>query len=163
MTFTLSGDDRVVAVGAHPDNLERMCYGLLRCWQEAGATVTAVAVTDGTNGVSRRDSAAGVRVNPQQRPAESARAFQGTGIAVECLGMVDGALTPDIRLISTLENVLIRLGCTALVTHALHNGNDHQDHHAIAPHSTPQHACRPARRSSTASRTPLTTRPTRRC
>lgn len=132
MTVTLSGYAQVVAVVAHPDDAEIMFYGSLRCWREAGATVTVVVATRGTNGVSRRDSVAGARLNPHERPAESARSFQGTGITVEFLGMADGALTSDIELISAIEDALTRHRCTVLLTHAPHSGNDHQDHHAIA-------------------------------
>lgn len=132
MTITLSPAARVVAVVAHPDDAEIMFYGSLRCWRHAGATVTVVAVTTGANGVSRRDKTAGRRLNPQHRPAELANSLQHTGITVECLGMPDGALTPNIELISAIEDTLTRHECTVLLTHTPHNGNDHQDHHAIA-------------------------------
>ncbi len=132
MTVTLSGDAQVVAVVAHPDDAEIMFYGSLRRWRDAGATVTVVAATNGTNGVARRDSTAGRRLAAGRRPAESTRAFQDTGITVECLGLVDGALAPDIELISAIEDTLTRHGCTVLLTHTVHSGNDHQDHHAIA-------------------------------
>jgi N-acetylglucosamine malate deacetylase 1 len=132
VTVTLSSDACVVAVVAHPDDAEIMFYGSLRCWREAGAIVTVVVATHGTNGVSRRDSFAGARLDPRQRPAESARSFQGTGITVECLGLADGALTCNMELISVIEDALTRHRCTVLLTHAAHSGNDHQDHHAIA-------------------------------
>lgn len=132
MTVTLSGDAHVVAVVAHPDDAEIMFYGSLRRWRDAGATVTVMAATDGTNGVPRCDSIAGRRLAPQRRPAESTQAFHGTGITVECLGLADGALSPDITLISAIEDTLTRHQCNVLLTHTPHSGNDHQDHHAIA-------------------------------
>jgi LmbE family N-acetylglucosaminyl deacetylase/Ser/Thr protein kinase RdoA (MazF antagonist) len=132
VTVTLSGDAQVVAVVAHPDDAEIMFYGSLRRWRDAGATVTVMAATDGTNGVARCERTAGRRLAPRHRPAESTQAFQGTGITVACLGMVDGALTPDLELISAIEDTLTRHRCTVLLTHTPHSGNDHQDHHAIA-------------------------------
>lgn len=132
MTVTLSGDARVVAVVAHPDDAELMFYGSLRCWRDAGATVTVVVATHGTNGVSRRDTIAGKRLAPEERPAENARSFHGTGITVECLGMTDGTLASGIELVSAIEDTLARHGCTVLLTHTPHSGNDHQDHLAIA-------------------------------
>ena len=132
MTLTLAADARVVAVVAHPDDAEINFYGSLRCWRDAGATVTVLYATHGANGVSRRDSAAGQRLNPRQRPAESAQPFDATGITVECLGMIHGALSCGIELISAIEDALTRHACTVLLTHDRHSGNDHQDHHVIA-------------------------------
>ncbi|MYS86461.1 PIG-L deacetylase family protein [Embleya scabrispora] len=130
--FTLSAHDRVVAVVAHPDDAEIMFYGTLRIWRDAGADVTVVAATHGTNGVPLRDRLAGTRLDPRERPAENAKSFRDTGIMVECLGMDDGTLTPDIELVSAIEDTLTRHRCTVLLTHAPHGGNDHQDHHAVA-------------------------------
>ncbi|MGW5679614.1 PIG-L deacetylase family protein [Streptomyces sp. NPDC003860] len=132
MTVTLPGHAHIVALVAHPDDAELMCYGTLRRWQDAGATVTVVSATHGANGISRNDYAAGTRLTPAHRPAENTAAFAGTGIMVECLGMTDGALTPGIDLVSAIEDTLARHHCTVLITHALHGGNDHQDHHAVA-------------------------------
>ncbi|MFE3205789.1 PIG-L deacetylase family protein [Embleya sp. NPDC059237] len=132
MTFTLSPHARVVAVVAHPDDAELMFYGTLRHWSDTGATVTVVVATHGTNGVLLHDRLAGVQLDPRTRPAENADSFQGTDIAVECLGMTDGALTCDIDLVTAIEDTLTRHACTALLTHPVHTGNDHQDHHALA-------------------------------
>jgi LmbE family N-acetylglucosaminyl deacetylase len=132
VTVTLSGDAHVVAVVAHPDDAEIMFYGSLRRWSDAGAIVTVVAATNGSNGVARCDRTNGHRLTPRCRPTESTRAFQDTRIAVECLGLIDGALTPDIHLVTAIEDTLARHRCTVLLTHTPHSGNDHQDHHAIA-------------------------------
>ncbi|WP_326614417.1 hypothetical protein OG949_39770 [Streptomyces scopuliridis] len=63
MTVTLTGHAQVVGVVARPDDAEITFYGARRCWRDAGATVTVVIATHGTNGVSRRDSATDARLN----------------------------------------------------------------------------------------------------
>ncbi|MGF1427084.1 PIG-L deacetylase family protein [Kitasatospora sp. LaBMicrA B282] len=132
MPALMSPTDRVVAVVGHPDDAELMFYGTLRAWADAGADVTVFVATHGAAGISLADQAAGTQLAPGDRPAESAASYEGTGIAVECLGLEDGALRPDRPLVSAIEAALARLGCTVLLTHAVHDGNDHQDHHAVA-------------------------------
>ncbi|MFE6052813.1 PIG-L deacetylase family protein [Kitasatospora sp. NPDC056446] len=124
--------EHVVAVVAHPDDAELMCYGTLRRYREHGAAVTVVVVTTGVNGVSLADRDRGVSLTDQERAAESAASYDGSGIDLLLLGFTDGALVPDRQLVSGIEAELVRLGCTVLITHSLHAGPDHQDHLAVA-------------------------------
>jgi N-acetylglucosamine malate deacetylase 1 len=124
--------EHIVAVVAHPDDAEMMAYGTLRRYRQAGAAVTVVVATTGINGVSLTDRGQGVRLASHERVAESAASYAGTGIDLVCLDLTDGALTADRELISVIEGQLARLGCTVLVTHSQHAGNDHQDHLAVA-------------------------------
>ncbi|MDH6130257.1 PIG-L family deacetylase [Kitasatospora sp. GP82] len=132
MSITLTSEARVVAVVAHPDDDALMFYGTLRLWRSTGATVTVLVATHGANGVSVADHAAGLRLTTTQRLTEIQTSYQDTGIAVECLGLEDGALIADRELVTVIEAELIRLSCTVLLTHALHTGVDHQDHLAVA-------------------------------
>ncbi|MFE0460418.1 PIG-L deacetylase family protein [Kitasatospora sp. NPDC058965] len=132
MSITLNSGARVVAVVAHPDDDALMFYGTLRTWRSCGASVTVLLVTHGVNGVSVADQATGLRLTTTQRLAEIEASYQDTGIAVECLGFEDGALSADRELVTAIEAALLRLGCTVLLTHALHTGVDHQDHLAVA-------------------------------
>lgn len=131
MLYQATEGQRVAAVVAHPDDAELMCFGTLRSLREAGAAVTVVIVTHGVGGVSVEDRAQGVRLAVEERLRESRAAYAGTGIEVECLGFVDGALKPDLALVSAIEAQLKRLGATVLITHAPRAGNDHQDHEAV--------------------------------
>ncbi|MFC9683283.1 PIG-L deacetylase family protein [Streptomyces sp. NPDC056948] len=124
--------DHVVAVVAHPDDAEMMAYGTLRRYRERGAAVTVVVATTGVNGVSLTDRDQGVRLGREERVAESAASYTGTGIDLVCLQLTDGALVANQELISRVEAELVRLGCTVLLTHSRHAGNDHQDHLAVA-------------------------------
>lgn len=124
--------ERVVAVVAHPDDAELLCYGTLRTYREAGAVVTVVVVTHGANGVSVADSGAGRQLAEDEREKEVTAAWQDTGIDVVFFHLTDGALAADLHLISRVEGELNRLGCTLLITHSPRAANDHQDHLAVA-------------------------------
>ncbi|MFI9332144.1 PIG-L deacetylase family protein [Kitasatospora sp. NPDC052868] len=132
MSIALTANARVVAVVAHPDDDVLMFYGTLRAWSDAGASVTVIVATHGANGVSVADRAAGITLTTTQRLRELRACYQDTGITVECLGFEDGALEADHTLVTAIETALTRLRCTVLLIHALHRGNDHQDHQAVA-------------------------------
>ncbi|MEU0038279.1 PIG-L deacetylase family protein [Streptomyces sp. NPDC006333] len=123
--------ERVVAVVAHPDDAELMCYGTLRRYQQLGAVATVVTVTRGASGISLADTARGRRLDAGARWQETRQAWQDTGVEVTCLGLPDGALCADRALISRVEAELVRLGCTTLITHSPSGANDHQDHRAL--------------------------------
>ncbi|WP_307020681.1 PIG-L deacetylase family protein [Streptomyces canus] len=122
--------ERVVAVVAHPDDAELMCYGTLRKARESGAVVSVVVVTHGANGVSVAD--AGRQLTEDEREKEVTAAWHDTGIDTVFLHLPDGALKADLPLISRLEAELNRLKCGLLITHSPRAANDHQDHLAIA-------------------------------
>ncbi|MFE1839815.1 PIG-L deacetylase family protein [Streptomyces sviceus] len=124
--------ERVVAVVAHPDDAELLCYGTLRRAREAGAMVSVVVVTHGANGVSVADADAGRQLTEGEREKEVTAAWHDTGIDVVFLHLTDGALVADLHLISLVEAELHQRGCTLLITHSPRAVNDHQDHLAVA-------------------------------
>lgn len=127
-----SATERVVAVVAHPDDAELLAYGTLRRYRRLGADVTVLMATHGANGVSLGDAARGLHLTEDTRVREVRAAWDGTGVEVTCLGLADGALHPDRPLISAIEGELVHRGCTTVITHSPHAGNDHQDHLALA-------------------------------
>ncbi|GHH22092.1 hypothetical protein GCM10018780_70210 [Streptomyces lanatus] len=131
-TAVSSSVEQVVAVVAHPDDAELLCYGTLRKAREAGAVVSVVVVTHGANGVSIADADAGRQLSEDEREKEVTAAWHDTGIDVAFLHLTDGALVADLHLISLLEAELNRLQCTLLITHSTRAANDHQDHLAVA-------------------------------
>ncbi|MFD7505404.1 PIG-L deacetylase family protein [Streptomyces sp. NPDC059850] len=116
---------------AHPDDAELLAYGTLRRYRQLGADVTVLMATHGANGVSLTDAARGVRLSEEERVHEVRLAWDDTGVEVVCLGLADGALHPDRRLISAVEDELARRGCTTVITHSPRADNDHQDHLAL--------------------------------
>jgi LmbE family N-acetylglucosaminyl deacetylase len=88
---------RVLAIGAHPDDIEFGCGATLAKWSAAGAVVSHLLCTDGSKGTW----------NPQQDPAElvvvrraeqraAAKAVGATGEVV-FLRWVDGELDSGLR------------------------------------------------------------------
>lgn len=82
---------RVLAIGAHPDDIEFGCGGSLAKWAAAGAHVTMVVVTDGSKGTWDRS------LEPSRlaaiRRAEQQAAAQRLGASeVVTLDHVDGEL-----------------------------------------------------------------------
>ena len=50
VTFDLAPPDSALAIGAHPDDVEFGCGGLLAKWAAAGCTVHHLVCTDGSKG-----------------------------------------------------------------------------------------------------------------
>jgi LmbE family N-acetylglucosaminyl deacetylase len=82
----------VVAIGAHPDDIEFHCGATLARWSAAGAVVHLVICTDGSKGTW--DTAADPAEVARHRAAEAADAASALGATGEVLllGAVDGEL-----------------------------------------------------------------------
>ena len=92
-----AGVDRVLVVGAHPDDVDFGSAGSAAAWVKAGVEVAYCIVTDGDAGgsdrsVSRRDMA---RIRREEQRAAAAE----VGVSdVTFLGFPDGRLVPSIEL-----------------------------------------------------------------
>ena len=115
----------LVAVGAHPDDIELSMSGLLLRFARAGHDVTWIVATDGAAGNGGRDkSLATVRATEAQAAATSAGAQ-----LVQC-GFPDGQLAWDPTAPGIIGQHLDQIRPDLIVTHAL---NDyHADHRAVA-------------------------------
>lgn len=88
---------RVLAVSAHPDDIEFSCAGAVARWVDEGAEVTYCIVTDGSTGTSDFDLA-GDRL-AEIRREESMRAAKTVGVEeVTFLGYRDGYVEPTLDL-----------------------------------------------------------------
>lgn len=116
---------RILAIGAHPDDLEIYAWGTLCAWVQMGADLTLAVATDGAAG-GRADPATLART----RAAEAASAAAALGVVPRFLGFADGALMPDAALIGALRDLVRETGPDLVVTHA---ANDyHADHRALS-------------------------------
>jgi N-acetylglucosamine malate deacetylase 1 len=112
----------ILAIGAHPDDIELICGGTLIRSQMLGRTTGIL------------DLAAGElasRGTPQLRAKEAAKAAQVMGVGVrENLGLPDGGIqnTPATR--AKLAVAIRRLQPTVVMTHSLHGR--HPDHPVVA-------------------------------
>lgn len=90
-SLDLEPPDRVLAVGAHPDDIEFGCGATLAKWVDAGATVHLLVLTDGSKGTWDLD--ADLRALVERRREETERAAIRLGaVAVHTLGWPDGEL-----------------------------------------------------------------------
>jgi LmbE family N-acetylglucosaminyl deacetylase len=82
---------RVLAVGAHPDDVEFGCGATLVRWSASGSEVVLLVLTDGSKG--SWDAEADVAAHVRQRRGEQQAAAEALGAAgVEFLELVDGQL-----------------------------------------------------------------------
>jgi LmbE family N-acetylglucosaminyl deacetylase len=85
---------RVLAIGAHPDDIEFGCGATLAKWARAGAHVELLVLTDGSKGTW--DPGSDLRALVATRQEEQRAAARVLGAAdVEFLGAVDGELEAD--------------------------------------------------------------------
>jgi LmbE family N-acetylglucosaminyl deacetylase len=119
----IHGGDVVLAVGAHPDDLECTCAGTLAALVQRGVEVHYAVATDGWCGSYQLSGPeiAAVRLEEARRAAEIA----GAASFIH-LGMHDQATETSIERRRDLVNVIRRLKVTVLLGHA---PNDyHVDH-----------------------------------
>ena len=104
--------DRVLAIGAHPDDAEYFAGGTLLRLVDAGAHVALVVCTDGARGGRGFENVAQVRVE------EQANAARVVGFReVSTLGRPDAALANDDRLRADLALAVRRLRPELVLTH----------------------------------------------
>ena len=116
---------RILALGAHPDDLEIFVWGSLLAWRAMGAKLALVVVTDGAGGGQQ-----GPEALRRIRRAEAEAAAAERGAAPRFRDFPDGALMADAALVAALRQVLAEVQPQLVVTHA---PNDyHADHRALS-------------------------------
>ena len=89
--MTLAPPTRVLAIGAHPDDVEFGCGATLAAWSRAGAVVDLCVLTDGSKGTW--DAGADLTSLVATRKREQRDAADAMGIAdIHFLDLVDGEL-----------------------------------------------------------------------
>ena len=116
---------RVLALGAHPDDIEIFMFGTLAAYRAMGAELVFAIATDGAMGGQ------GDRVALAQMRAEEARQAAGLlGIEPRFLALADGGLVPDAQLVGTVRRLISDAEPDLIVTH---DPNDyHADHRALS-------------------------------
>ncbi|NVO84461.1 bacillithiol biosynthesis deacetylase BshB1 [Hymenobacter terrestris] len=116
----------VLALGAHPDDVEMSCAGTLLAAAAAGKTIGIIDFTRGE---------LGTRGTPQTRAEEAARATQILGLNVrENLGMADGFFRNDREHQLVLIAALRRYQPDVVLCNAIHDR--HPDHGRAAQVAT---------------------------
>jgi LmbE family N-acetylglucosaminyl deacetylase len=91
LTVDLAAPGRVLAIGAHADDIEFGCGATLAKWADAGARVTLCVCTDGAKGTWHPDVDLGELVLRREEEQRDAATALGA-LDVEFLRLVDGEL-----------------------------------------------------------------------
>ena len=113
----------VLAIGAHPDDIELGCGGALLAHVAAGDRVTMLVVTGGENGPGEGTRGAG-------RHEEQERAAQMIGARLVWGGLRDCEVTPGAATVRVIEQVIESTRADLVYVHAPEDS--HQDHRAVA-------------------------------
>jgi len=115
---------RVLAGGAHPDDIEILCSGTLFRYKKLGAQISLCVLTDGSAG--HRLIAPGPLAAIRKKEAEAAAGFLGAKLF--WLGLKDEMLFDDRPTRLKLIEVIRRFGPELIFCHA--ENDYHQDHRA---------------------------------
>ncbi|MBD0330765.1 MAG: PIG-L family deacetylase [Thermoleophilia bacterium] len=117
----------VLAVGAHPDDVDAFCGGTLALLADRGVPAHVAIATGGEGGVPGEPAERAREI----RLAEARRAGELLGAAsVEWLGMHDQEAVASRAARARLADHVRRLGANLLLTHP--PGDYHADHRAVA-------------------------------
>lgn len=108
-----------LAIGAHPDDVEFGCGGVLAKWAAAGCTVHHLVCTDGSKGTWDADAdvvALAARRQDEQREAARRLAGERAG-EVRFLDYVDGELTSDLDARGRVALVIRQLRPSVVLGH----------------------------------------------
>ena len=109
----------VLAIGAHPDDIELGCGAALLAHRRAGHAVTMLVMTAGLGQAERR-----ARPEEQEEAAALLRAGLVWG------GFEDGRVPPGGPAVRVIEDTIMQTGAEVVYTHAA--ADSHQDHRAVA-------------------------------
>lgn len=112
----------VLAIGAHPDDVELGCGATLLAHVAAGDAVTVLVMTGGENGP-------GDKGGPTVRRAEQEAAVRVLGARLRWGGLVDCAVTADAATVAVVERVIAEVDADVVYVHAPEDS--HQDHRAV--------------------------------
>lgn len=113
----------VLAIGAHPDDVEIYCLGLLLRLKAMGWRIGWIVATDGQAGLSENGAL-------DERRIELERAGQSVGVAPICLSLMDGELTDTPAIQISLRSAIANFAPNLIVTH--HPQDYHPDHRALS-------------------------------
>jgi LmbE family N-acetylglucosaminyl deacetylase/CheY-like chemotaxis protein len=108
----------VLAVGAHPDDVEIGVGGILAAHREAGDTVVILTMSRGAKG--------GL---PDDRQGESLHAAELLGARLFLEDLIDTEITNTGPTVAIIERVIKQVNPTIVYTHSIHDR--HQDHRAV--------------------------------
>ena len=111
---------RILAIGAHPDDIEIACGGTLAKMRDAGYIIHGLILTSGEQGD-----------NPEMRPNEARQGASFLGLEqVRVLRFTDTRLQDQsLDIVGAVETVIQEFQPDIILTHSNHD--QHQDHQAV--------------------------------
>lgn len=108
-----------LAIGAHPDDVEFGCGGLLAKWAADGCTIHHLVCTDGSKGTwDPTADVVALAARRQDEQREAARRLGGERAGeVRFLGRVDGELTSDVETRSEVARIIRELRPEVVLGH----------------------------------------------
>ena len=118
-TFTSNLDTPavVLAIGAHPDDVEFGCGGTLAKWSADGATVHHLVCTDGSKGTWNPDADTAALVASREHEQRNAASALGATGSVSFLGYVDGELEHSREAIDRIALAIRTLRPNVVLSH----------------------------------------------
>ena len=115
---------KVLAIGAHPDDIEIFMYGILSVYKKQGKEIFLIVATDGSLGGSEES-----KILIDKRKEESLRGLSKIGKPV-FLGFRDGSLRNISKAYDILKSHISNIKPDLIITHAPEDY--HQDHRALS-------------------------------
>ena len=109
----------VLAIGAHPDDIELGCGATLLAHRRAGHAVTMLVMTAGRGDAEQR-----------ARPDEQEEAAALLGAALVWGGFQDGRIPGGEPAVAVIEDAIARADAEVIYTHGA--ADSHQDHRTVA-------------------------------
>jgi LmbE family N-acetylglucosaminyl deacetylase len=118
-TTDLATPTSALAIGAHPDDVEFGCGGLLAKWAAHGCVVHHLVCTDGAKGTWDPDvDVVALATRRQEEQREAARRLAGTNAGeVRFLGRVDGELDSDLATRGEVARIIRELRPQVVLGH----------------------------------------------
>lgn len=108
--------ERVLAVGAHADDIEFGCGATLAKWAAGGATIELCVLTDGSKGSWDPETDVAALIATRRLEQEAAANTLGAK-AVHFLDLVDGELVNDLEAQGALSDVIRRVRPDVVLGH----------------------------------------------
>ena len=115
---------KILAIGAHPDDIEIFMYGILSIFCKRNDDISMIVATNGDAG--------NVVINKnlsETRKQETTKALQRFGTPI-FLGFLDGELSSQVSIITTLKNHIDRINPDLIITHPPEDY--HSDHRSLS-------------------------------
>lgn len=109
----------VLAVGAHPDDIELGCFGVLTTHHQRGDNIIGVVITNGA-----------LSSSPETRLKESESAAKLIKMKLLYGDFPDGNLKEDSSIVTFLDEIIKERNVDIMYTHSAHDR--HQDHRVVA-------------------------------